>query len=530
MGRKKRHSSRTGDGGGELRLQKQRAAAAEREQKEAELAFYDDPSDDDNNSENVDSDGSEYGNDQEVLELGGGDDDDDEEEEDSEAEDDDDDDNAEDFEGEKKKILQMDGKWGKSKKNFYSADTAEFELDSDEEAAQDEEDAALELQRKQAEMMDEEDFGFGDDAEDEDEEGGEDDDAPVDDEDLVGAQLADISMLVDKGDGSAIEQVHKDFSKMSKKEKLQIVNQYVNTRLSFLFNVECLRTYLAVLCRSAPELLGLMSELENTMKELKDVISPAIMKLKDVRRKTKAYNTGLQYLVTRQNLMLNYVSNISFYMLLRAEGKSVVDHPVLQHLLLLKKQMNKMQSVDEAVEAELEELLTKEFPEEVDDGMAKFFSSTTTKQQQQQQKAVDDDDAAPPSKKQKKSASKVSAAEKEEAAKFYEAALREKAAVQQTKKELYTHEQPGLESSDDDSDLEDAKRGASYEIIKNKGLKAHKSKLNRNPRVKKRMQFRKAVIRRKGQVRDVRVGEASKYGGETTGIKANLTRSRKIRS
>jgi Sas10 C-terminal domain len=46
-------------------------------------------------------------------------------------------------------------------------------------------------------------------------------------------------------------------------------------------------------------------------------------------------------------------------------------------------------------------------------------------------------------------------------------------------------------------------RGVSYEIIKNRGLTPHKSKLNRNPRVKKREAYRKAVIRRKGQVVDV---------------------------
>lgn len=275
-----------------------------------------------------------------------------------------------------------------------------------------------------------------------------------------------------------------------------------------------------------------MSELKSTMQELKEVVSPAIMKLKDVRRKNKAYSTGMQYLVTKQNLLLNYVSNISFYMLLRAEGKNVVDHPVLQHLLQLKKQMNKLEAVDESVEEELQELLTKEFPVDVDDGMAKFFNSTQTKQQQKAQKKKNATSPvaanAPKSKKHKKSS--AADAEKQEATEFYEAALREKKKVQQTKKDLYTHETPGLESSDEDSGADEVKRGATYEIIKNKGLKAHKSKLNRNPRVKKRMQFRKAVIRRKGQVRDVRVGEASKYGGETTGIKANLTRSRKIRN
>ncbi|CAN0548461.1 unnamed protein product, partial [Ectocarpus sp. 12 AP-2014] len=75
----------------------------------------------------------------------------------------------------------------------------------------------------------------------------------------------------------------------------------------------------------------------------------------------------------------------------------------------------------------------------------------------------------------------------------------------------------------------ETKRGASYTIIKNRGLTPHKNKLNRNPRSKKREAFRKATIRRKGQVRDIRTGEADAYGGESTGIKSNVTRSRKLK-
>lgn len=74
------------------------------------------------------------------------------------------------------------------------------------------------------------------------------------------------------------------------------------------------------------------------------------------------------------------------------------------------------------------------------------------------------------------------------------------------------------------------KRAASYEIIKNRGLTPHRKKANRNPRVKKREMYDKAVIRRKGQVRDVIRGAAGAYGGEMTGIKANISRSRKIES
>ena len=65
-------------------------------------------------------------------------------------------------------------------------------------------------------------------------------------------------------------------------------------------------------------------------------------------------------------------------------------------------------------------------------------------------------------------------------------------------------------------------------IMKNRGLVAHKAKINRNPRVKKREQYRKALIRRKGAVREVRTDEGHVYGGETTGIKSSISRSRKL--
>ena len=71
-------------------------------------------------------------------------------------------------------------------------------------------------------------------------------------------------------------------------------------------------------------------------------------------------------------------------------------------------------------------------------------------------------------------------------------------------------------------------RAISRAIMKNRGLVPHKNKLNRNPRVKKREQYRKALIRRKGTVREVRTDEGHKYGGEETGIKRGISRSRKL--
>lgn len=74
---------------------------------------------------------------------------------------------------------------------------------------------------------------------------------------------------------------------------------------------------------------------------------------------------------------------------------------------------------------------------------------------------------------------------------------------------------------------EGEKRKASYQILKNRGLVPHRKLSNRNPRVKKREAYHKAVVARKGQVRETKTPETA-YGGEMTGIKANISRSRRL--
>ncbi len=84
------------------------------------------------------------------------------------------------------------------------------------------------------------------------------------------------------------------------------------------------------------------------------------------------------------------------------------------------------------------------------------------------------------------------------------------------------------EKEDDDEEKVHEKRGINYTISKNKGLTPYRKKELKNPRVKHRMKFRKATIRRKGQVRTPRT-EVRKYDGELTGIKMNVTKSIKFK-
>jgi U3 small nucleolar RNA-associated protein 3 len=107
---------------------------------------------------------------------------------------------------------------------------------------------------------------------------------------------------------------------------------------------------------------------------------------------------------------------------------------------------------------------------------------------------------------------------------FYREIKKKSTAKKQFKKQLYTAA-PKYPRMDEEIEGE---RAIGRAIMKNRGLVAHKAKINRNPRVKKREQFRKALIRRKGAVREIRTDEGHKYGGEATGVKTGLSRSRKL--
>ena len=52
----------------------------------------------------------------------------------------------------------------------------------------------------------------------------------------------------------------------------------------------------------------------------------------------------------------------------------------------------------------------------------------------------------------------------------------------------------------------------------------HRSKALKNPRKKHRIKYGQAVVRRKGQVQEVRAQKET-YGGEATGVRGKLTRS-----
>mmetsp|Transcript_21031 Transcript_21031/g.32567 ORF Transcript_21031/g.32567 Transcript_21031/m.32567 type:complete len:84 (+) Transcript_21031:1464-1715(+) len=68
-------------------------------------------------------------------------------------------------------------------------------------------------------------------------------------------------------------------------------------------------------------------------------------------------------------------------------------------------------------------------------------------------------------------------------------------------------------------------RTVQKDIIHNRGLRRRRKKIDGNPRVKKRLQFKKMEQKRKTAVQQYAGGHAKAYKGEASGINIGLIRS-----
>jgi len=212
--------------------------------------------------------------------------------------------------------------WGKGKGLYYGADNQDIELTDDEEAPQEEEEEALRIQRERAAMLRPEDF--------EEEEGS----SSEDEEPMTLGQKAAVNLRKkgSKQTNGHVEQetIAKDKSGLTDQEKLSIVMS------------------------DAPELVGLLGELKKGLEQVRERIHPVIEKVKVGALATRE---GMSYLEAKNLLMLSYCTNIVFYLLLKSEGKSVRDHPVMQRLVQIRAYLEKIRPIDKKMQYQIEKLL-----------------------------------------------------------------------------------------------------------------------------------------------------------------------------
>lgn len=229
-------------------------------------------------------------------------------------------------------------RWGK-KKAYYAGDTADLEIGQDMEDAIDEEEAAKELYQQKVKRMKKKDFYDDlDVAEDSN-----DDEAPKQKKkqtkDRVAKELEAIALgsSGDVGHGSdevVLEKLAKDVSKMSKAQKLELIAE------------------------NSPELLTIVSELRERVDELQSRITPvkALVQKLLTESEMPVDDDLVDYLEVKQQLLLSYCVNVTFYLYMKSLGKSVRNHPVMRQLLRLRYCMEKMQGLDGKLKYQIDRL------------------------------------------------------------------------------------------------------------------------------------------------------------------------------
>lgn len=350
--------------------------------------------------------------------------------------------------------------WGQRKKLYYDTDYGskargrQSQQEVEEEEREEEEEAQV-IQRRLAQALQEDDFGV--------------------------AWVEAFAKPVPQVD-EAETRVVKDLAKVSVKEKLKMLR------------------------KESPELLELIDDLKVKLTVVKDELEPL---LQLVERGIIPPGKGSQYLWTKYNLYLNYCSNISFYLILKARRVPAHGHPVIERLVTYRNLINELSVVDQKLSSEIRHLLT------LKDGAVKEKLNPKVKPTKTKPKVISETSAAASAMTDPSDDSDL---DKEAALKYY----KELEDGQKLKRKK--------ENSPEEQALEDqnTKRAITYQIAKNRGLTPRRKKIDRNPRVKHREKFRRAKIRRRGQVREVR-REEQRYSGELSGIRAGVKKSIKLK-
>ncbi|KAJ8359325.1 hypothetical protein SKAU_G00158500 [Synaphobranchus kaupii] len=409
----------------------------------------------------VDSDQEDIADEEEVmaLELSDSDDDDDDEDEEEVM------DMDSDLEGKKGDDLPNEMAWGHRKKIFYDSDyvAAKGKSQEDVEAeAKEEEEEAKSIQKRLVGNLTEEDYD-------------------LDIQELFGEPKDSEAGKPPQKE----EKIVKDLEKMSHKEKLKLLK------------------------KESPELLELIQDFKAKLAELRDEIQPLLEMVSDGRIPE---GKGADYLRTKQQLYLNYCTNISFYLVLKAKRVPAQNHPVIERLVSYRNLINDLGEVDARLAPQMRKLLSEAQQQEVvrKPTGGKHASATGRSAKAVEESGSEDEGES------------ESDLDEDTALRFYrqqEARLKQKKRKQQPEEVL--------EDNEDELDP-DAKRGITYQMAKNRGLTPRRKKIDRNPRVKHREKFRRAKIRRKGQVREVRK-EEQRYSGEWSGIRAGVIKSTKLK-
>ena len=261
-----------------------------------------------------------------------------------------------------------------------------------------------------------------------------------------------------------LERIAKNLSKMSKKEKFEFLQQ------------------------ESPELFELVRDFKAKISELEAILLPIFTAIKQGQIVS---SNASDFIVNKTRLYLMYCSHLSFYFSLKAQRLPVDNHPIVKNILQYRNLCKQISSIDEKLVPEIKVIL-----DSLNNGKQIHFAKTSVK------------------------LNKVM-----KSVKFRDQAMKNR---QELRFDDDGNESDEEKKIDNDEEEGTIKRPINYEIEKNKGLTPKRPKMYRNPRVRNRIKARKAVIKRKSIVQNIRPQD-KRYSGEATGIRTNVVRAVKIK-
>ena len=277
----------------------------------------------------------------------------------------------------------------------------------------------------------------------------------------------------------------------------------------------------------SPELNELIQDLQSHLSLLNSLILPSLSIARD---KTEPPDNLLLYLNTCSSLSLSYCCSILFYLSLRASGVPVQTHPVCERLVSSRALLSQLSVLDKDMRPALETWLQQKLHEKSHNtevmGEMNNNGDNGVEDTQDIENSVSDTNSV----SDLNAANSVSTMDKYSSLtpiQFYDTIMRER---EEKKKRRQSNKLQNVSNTQEDNteDTGGNKRAISYAMKKNKGLTPRRKKELRNPRVRQRMRYKRALKNRKGQVAGTRP-RTSLYAGELTGIRDDISKSRKIK-
>lgn len=106
--------------------------------------------------------------------------------------------------------------------------------------------------------------------------------------------------------------------------------------------------------QDSPELQELLTEFKETLEAASEKIQPLLVKAKQGLIPSTA--AGISYLEMKYNLMISYCSFLTFFLLLKIEGKDVKSHPVIDRLIYIKTLFEKLKPLDQKLQYQIDKM------------------------------------------------------------------------------------------------------------------------------------------------------------------------------